>query len=92
MVSLLCLRKPLRREGTDLIYEGITTNRVNRLPGLPFAGEGTDLIYEGITTSYSSTGRIVQPSSEGTDLIYEGITTRRHMPPFFAKTEQRRRN
>jgi hypothetical protein len=42
-------------EGTDLIYEGITT-----LPALaifysiviPFAAEGTDLIYEGITTRF----------------------------------------
>jgi hypothetical protein len=37
-------------EGTDLIYEGITTVDDNIPYSLDIASEGTDLIYEGITT------------------------------------------
>jgi hypothetical protein len=36
-------------EGTDLIYEGITTESF-KLEATPEPEEGTDLIYEGITT------------------------------------------
>jgi hypothetical protein len=71
-------------EGTDLIYEGITT------PGFLFApvsellpsAEGTDLIYEGITTTphFHNPVAVLTLSGEGTDLIYEGITT-----TFFSK-------
>jgi hypothetical protein len=39
-----------RCEGTDLIYEGITTWRTTIKKQRLFAEEGTDLIYEGITT------------------------------------------
>jgi hypothetical protein len=62
-------------EGTDLIYEGITTEALSgrRVTGR-HSSEGTDLIYEGITTQgCSPPGNI--PEAEGTDLIYEGITT-----------------
>jgi hypothetical protein len=63
-------------EGTDLIYEGITTCVVSAsvVNSLSLQVEGTDLIYEGITTGclpYADTHKL----KEGTDLIYEGITT-----------------
>jgi hypothetical protein len=46
------LQNVLLNEGTDLIYEGITTlqNPAKGIPSLSFQAEGTDLIYEGITT------------------------------------------
>jgi hypothetical protein len=45
------LSKSKKEEGTDLIYEGITTDGCPRLAYPLFALiEGTDLIYEGITT------------------------------------------
>jgi hypothetical protein len=62
-------------EGTDLIYEGITTFQGTlSLCSIYSKAEGTDLIYEGITTSVFV---LVDPAfkKEGTDLIYEGITT-----------------
>jgi hypothetical protein len=41
-------------EGTDLIYEGITTGAQTPFPLFHKIQEGTDLIYEGITTSFNS--------------------------------------
>jgi hypothetical protein len=65
------------KEGTDLIYEGITTLLFLGLFCLFFCClEGTDLIYEGITTLIvSALKRSNARINEGTDLIYEGITT-----------------
>jgi hypothetical protein len=61
-------------EGTDLIYEGITTLR--SAYSFSELQEGTDLIYEGITTTVcTSPVRRTPRLPEGTDLIYEGITT-----------------
>jgi hypothetical protein len=60
-------------EGTDLIYEGITTKTNIRQLNFAEHLEGTDLIYEGITTWLPLSISIW--NKEGTDLIYEGITT-----------------
>jgi hypothetical protein len=62
------------KEGTDLIYEGITT--LDKLVSkIRVQFEGTDLIYEGITTPYYKGLFVPLLTLEGTDLIYEGITT-----------------
>jgi hypothetical protein len=65
-------------EGTDLIYEGITTTATSVLVVRLATNfqEGTDLIYEGITT-FGNMIRLFFAATllEGTDLIYEGITT-----------------
>jgi hypothetical protein len=62
-------------EGTDLIYEGITTMGCQMFSNFFLLCEGTDLIYEGITTIGSSCNTTSSKAVEGTDLIYEGITT-----------------